>query len=57
MTTLPISLQLYTVREDLNKDWEGTLERVAEMGYVGVETAGFSYAPSMEAAIDKIKSL
>ena len=57
MTTLPLSLQLYTVRDALAADWEGTLERVAEMGYLGVETAGFGYAPSMATAIDKIKSL
>lgn len=56
-STLPISLQLYTVRDALAADWEGTLEKVAEMGYVGVETAGFSYAPSMETAIAKIKGL
>ncbi len=55
--TLPISLQLYTVRDALAADWEGTLEKVAEMGFVGVETAGFSYAPSIEAAIAKIKGL
>ena len=55
--TKPIAVQLYTVRDALTQDWEGTLERIAEMGYVGVETAGFGYAPSREAAIDKFKAL
>ena len=33
----PIALQLYTVRELLGEDFEGTVRRVAEMGYIGVE--------------------
>ena len=40
----PIALQLYSVREALAQDWLGTLARVAEIGYVGVETAGFDAA-------------
>lgn len=44
----PIGLQLYTVREAMSQDWRGTLEQVAAAGYVGVETAGFSYAPIIE---------
>jgi sugar phosphate isomerase/epimerase len=37
----PIALQLYTVRDDLATDFAGVLQRIAHMGYVGVETAGF----------------
>ena len=37
----PLALQLYTTRQALEKDFPGTLRRVAEMGYMGVETAGF----------------
>lgn len=33
----PIALQLYTVRELLGEDFEGTVRRVAETGYIGVE--------------------
>jgi sugar phosphate isomerase/epimerase len=33
-------LQLYTVREDLAADFEGTIRAVAAMGYEGVEFAG-----------------
>lgn len=37
--TQPISLQLYSVREQMARDWEGTLQALAKMGYVGVEPA------------------
>jgi sugar phosphate isomerase/epimerase len=33
----PISLQLYSVREQLKEDFVGTLEKVAKFGYVAVE--------------------
>jgi sugar phosphate isomerase/epimerase len=36
-----IALQLYSVRESAQKDFEGTVRRVAAMGYSGVEPAGF----------------
>ncbi|AKG34599.1 sugar phosphate isomerase/epimerase family protein [Paenibacillus durus] len=32
-----IGLQLYTLREELERDFEGTLRKVAELGYSGVE--------------------
>lgn len=38
---LPIGLQLYSVRELLAKDYEGTLRQVAAIGYKEVEAAGF----------------
>lgn len=37
----PISLQLYTLREQAAQDYAGTIRQVAEMGYVGVEPAGY----------------
>ena len=37
--TIPIALQLYTLRDLLAQDYEGTVRKVADMGYVGVETA------------------
>ena len=37
---LPIGLQLYSVRNAMEADFEGTLAKVAEMGYEGVEFAG-----------------
>jgi sugar phosphate isomerase/epimerase len=36
-----IGLQLYTVREETARDFQGTLRRVAEIGYHGVEFAGY----------------
>ena len=39
--TTPIALQLYTLRDATARDYAGTLEQVAAMGYAGVETAGF----------------
>lgn len=36
-----IGLQLYTVREQLEQDFEGTLRKIAAMGYQGVEFADF----------------
>jgi len=38
---LKVGLQLYTVREDLERDFEGTIEKVAALGYQGVEFAGY----------------
>ena len=45
----PIGIQLYTVREALNEDFVGTVTKIAEMGYVGVETAGFPGTTAAEA--------
>src|SRR4029077_19590691 len=36
-----IGLQLYTVRHQMEKDFEGTIARVAETGYREVEFAGY----------------
>lgn len=47
--TAPIALQLYTVREALGQDFKGTVEKVAAMGYAGVETAGFPGTTPAEA--------
>lgn len=37
----PIALQLYTLREAMAQDFEGVVRKVADVGYVGVEPAGF----------------
>ncbi len=47
MTKLPIGLQLYSVRDDMQKDFAGTLKKVKEMGYDAVEFAGL-YGHSAE---------
>lgn len=41
MTTKPISIQLYSLREEAAKDFPGVLRRLASIGYKGVEPAGF----------------
>ena len=39
MDSTPVGIQLYSVREDCEKDFKGTLKALAEMGYDGVEFA------------------
>lgn len=55
--TPPIALQLYTVRDALARDFDGTLERVAAAGYAGVETGGFAAGTSLAATAQLLKSL
>jgi len=41
MARIPIALQLYSVRDDCQKDFPNTLKAVAKMGYEGVDFAGY----------------
>ena len=41
MAKIPIGLQLYSIREDCQKDLAGSLAKVAKMGYDGVDFAGY----------------
>lgn len=41
MTKTPVAVQMYTLREESEKDFAGTLKKVAELGYDGVEFAGY----------------
>ena len=44
---LPLGLQLYSVRDLLPKDYEGTLRQLGTIGYREVEAAGFfDHTPS-----------
>ncbi|MEE3259603.1 MAG: sugar phosphate isomerase/epimerase [Candidatus Latescibacterota bacterium] len=52
MARIPIALQLYSIREDCARDLEGSIESVAEMGYEGVEFAGY-----YERDADELKGL
>lgn len=46
MLKFPVALQLYSVRDDMKADFKGTLKRVKELGYDGVEFAGLhGYSP------------
>ena len=44
---LPVGVQLYSVRTDLEKDFYGTLKAIREMGYAGVEFYGEYYGNSV----------
>ena len=50
-----VGLQLYTVRDKMKDDFEGTLARVAEIGYKEVEFAGyFDHTPTdVKAILDR----
>jgi sugar phosphate isomerase/epimerase len=51
MKTFPIALQPYTVRDELASDYFGTLSRIAEIGYQGVELG----PPPAGTSIDTLK--
>ena len=43
---LPVGLQLYSLREQAATDLEGTLKKIHEMGYAGIEFAGlYGHSP------------
>ncbi len=50
MSLPAIAVQLYSVREALAQDFESTVRRIADMGYAGVETAGFPGTTAEKAA-------
>ncbi len=51
---MSIGLQLYTVRDHMEKDLEGTLKRVAEIGYREVELGSFDYYGKKPAELRQI---
>ena len=48
---LPLGIQLYSVREQLAKDYPGTLKKLSALGYQEVEAAGF-----YDHSADQVKS-
>lgn len=52
-----IGVQLYTVSDQLRTDFEGTLEKVAQVGYKQVEFAGYSNKTpeQVRALLDRLK--
>ena len=38
--SLPVAVQFYSVRDEAEKDFFGTLKKIKDMGYAGVEFAG-----------------
>lgn len=55
MSNIKIGLQLYSVRNEMEADMEGTLQKVKEMGYDYVEFAGYfgRTAGEVRAMLDK----
>ena len=54
--TIPVGLEMYSVRDELAKDPQGTVRAVAAMGYQGLEF----YAPYMDwtpAQVQEMKAL
>jgi sugar phosphate isomerase/epimerase len=51
--SIPVGLELYSVREELKRDLEGTVRAVAQMGYQGVEF----YAPYFEWSESQTKQM
>jgi len=51
---VPVALQLWSVREDMKRDFAATAAAVAEIGYAGVELAGYGNldAKGAKAALD-----
>lgn len=52
MKKFPVALQLYSVRDNMAEDFEGTLKKVKELGYEGVEFAGL-----FEKSAEEVKNL
>ena len=50
-----IGVQLYSVRNELGKDFEGVIAKIAKMGYDGVELAGLTAGITPEKACEIIK--
>lgn len=48
MKKIPVALQLYSVRDACKADFFGTIRKVAQMGYDGVEFAGYYGAAAGE---------
>ena len=48
MNNLQLALELYTVRDETRHDFAGTLQRLAYIGYAGVEFAGYGNLNSTE---------
>ena len=56
MPKIPVALQLYSVRNEMAEDVPGTLKAVAQMGYEGVDFAGYhdTSAQDLRAMLDDL---
>lgn len=48
MTKIPVALQMYSLRNECETNFVGTLEKVAKLGYHGVEFAGYGGLDAQE---------
>ncbi|MDL2215222.1 sugar phosphate isomerase/epimerase [Dysgonomonas sp. OttesenSCG-928-M03] len=51
-----IALQLYSLREDIGKDYAGTIKKVGEMGFTAVEAAGYKEGKFYDRTPEEFKS-
>ena len=56
LSKLPIAVQVYSVRDDAAADFKGTIQKLKDMGYDGVELAGLygMTATEVRAALDEV---
>ena len=56
MKTLPVAVQVYSVRDYAEKDFKGTIQKIKDMGYDGVELAGLYglEAAGVRAVLDEV---
>ncbi len=56
MQSIPIALQMFSLRNESEKDFIGTLKKVADMGYDGIEFAGYGglAAEELKMVLDNI---
>lgn len=53
---MKLSIQLYTLRDLTKDDFAGTVSKLAGMGFVGVELAGYGSCSNAKSTADAIKS-
>ncbi|MFS0779443.1 sugar phosphate isomerase/epimerase [Neobacillus sp. 3P2-tot-E-2] len=51
MKNIPIAVQMFTLREESAQDFAGTLKKVAELGFDGVEFAGYGGLTAKEVRV------
>lgn len=56
MKNIPVAIQMYTLRNESEQDFAGTLKKVAELGFDGVEFAGYGglTAKEVKALLDEL---
>lgn len=54
--SFPVAIQLYSVRDEMEKDFFGTIQKIRDMGYDGVEFAGL-FGKSAELVRDGLSDI